>query len=267
MKYSLIANPEHSENEINVAKIIEKLKDVELETRTAELIGKEGVSIDELSGDTLIVLGGDGTILYALQHVNIPIFPINTGSVGFLSETAANENYDEYLTNLEEGKYEIEDVQRLDLFCNNLKMGTALNEVVLHAAHVSKIQTFEIKVNKQSIETVRSDGIIIATPTGSTAYAMSVGSPIINPNVPCFVIVAIAPYSMNSRPIIISDKGMLTIKILTEKETVMVMDGQEEISINMEDNIELKRSEEPAKIIRFSTTFFERMNTKLRKEK
>ena len=267
MKYSLIANPEHSENEIHVAKLIEKLKDVELETRTAELIGKEGVSIDELSGDTLIVLGGDGTILYALQHVNIPIFPINTGSVGFLSETAANENYDEYLTNLEKGKYEIEDVQRLDLFCNNLKMGTALNEVVLHAAHVSKIQTFEIKINNQSIETVRSDGIIIATPTGSTAYAMSVGSPIINPNVSCFVIVAIAPYSMNSRPIIISDEETLAIKILTEKETVMVMDGQEEISINMKDNIELKRSEEPAKIIRFSTTFFERMNTKLRKEK
>lgn len=267
MKYSLIANPEHSENEIHVAKIIEKLKDVELETRTAELIGKEGVSIDDLSGDILIVLGGDGTILYALQHVNIPIFPINTGSVGFLSETAANENYDEYLTNLEKEKYEIEDVQRLDLFCNNLKMGTALNEVVLHAAHVSKIQTFEIKVNNQSIETVRSDGIIIATPTGSTAYAMSVGSPIINPNVPCFLIVAIAPYSMNSRPIIISDKETLSIKILTEKETVMVMDGQEEISINMEDNIELKCSEEPAKIIRFSTTFFERMNTKLRKEK
>lgn len=267
MKYSLIANPEHSENEIHVAKIIEKLKDVELETHTAELIGKEGVSIDELSGDILIVLGGDGTILYALQHVNIPIFPINTGSVGFLSETASNENYDEYLTNLEKGKYEIEDVQRLDLFCNDLKMGTALNEVVLHAAHVSKIQTFEIKINNQNIETVRSDGIIIATPTGSTAYAMSVGSPIINPNVPCFIIVAIAPYSMNSRPIIISDEETLAIKILTEKETVMVMDGQEEISINMKDNIELKRSEEPAKIIRFSTTFFERMNTKLRKEK
>jgi len=266
VKYSLIANPEHSENEIHVAKIIEKLKDVELETRTAELVGKEGVSIDNLSGDILIVLGGDGTILYALQHVNIPIFPINTGSVGFLSETAANENYDEYLDKLEKEKYEIEDVQRLDLFCNKLKMGTALNEVVLHAAHVSKIQTFEIKVNNQTIETVRSDGIIIATPTGSTAYAMSVGSPIINPNVSCFVIVAIAPYSMNSRPIIISDEETLSINILTEKETVMVMDGQEEIAIKIEDDVEIKRSNTPAKLIRFSTTFFERMNTKLRRE-
>ena len=266
MKYSLIANPEHSENEIHVAKIVEKLKDVELEARTAELIGKEGVSIDNLSGDVLIVLGGDGTILYTLQHINIPIFPINTGSVGFLSETAANNDYNRYLDELEKKNYEIEDVQRIDLFCNKLKMGTALNEVVLHAAHVSRIQTFEIKVNDQSIETVRSDGIIIATPTGSTAYAMSVGSPIINPNVPCFVIVAIAPYSMNSRPIIISDEETLSIKILTDKETVMVMDGQEEIAINMEDDIEINRSEEPAKLIRFSTSFFERMNTKLRKE-
>ena len=266
MKYSLIANPEHSENEIHVAKIVEKLKDVELEARTAELIGKEGVSIDNLSGDVLIVLGGDGTILYTLQHINIPIFPINTGSVGFLSETAANNDYNRYLDELEKKNYEIEDVQRVDLFCNKLKMGTALNEVVIHAAHVSRIQTFEIKVNDQSIETVRSDGIIIATPTGSTAYAMSVGSPIINPNVPCFIIVAIAPYSMNSRPIIISDEETLSIKILTDKETVMVMDGQEEIAINMEDDIEIKRSEEPAKLIRFSTSFFERMNTKLRKE-
>ena len=135
MKYSLIANPEHSENEIHVAKIVEKLKDVELEARTAELIGKEGVSIDNLSGDVLIVLGGDGTILYTLQHINIPIFPINTGSVGFLSETAANNDYNRYLDELEKKNYEIEDVQRVDLFCNKLKMGTALNEVVLHAAH------------------------------------------------------------------------------------------------------------------------------------
>ena len=266
MKYSLIANPEHSENGIHITKIIEILGNVELEERTAEVIGKKGIPIGKLSGEILIVLGGDGTILYSLQHLNIPIFPINTGSVGFLSEINASDNYNDYLSNLEKEKYEIEEVQRLDLFCNNLKMGTALNEVVLHAAHVSQIQTFDIKIGDKTVEKVRSDGIIIATPTGSTAYAMSVGSPIINPNVPCFVVVAIAPYSMNSRPIVISDQEILSIKLLTEQKTVMVMDGQDEIAINIKDNIEIKRSDEPAKIIRFSSTFFERMNTKLRKE-
>ena len=156
MKYSLIANPEHSENGIHITKIIEILGNVELEERTAEVIEKKGVPIGKLSGEILIVLGGDGTILYSLQHLNIPIFPINTGSVGFLSEINASDNYNDYLSNLEKEKYEIEEVQRLDLFCNNLKMGTALNEVVLHAAHVSQIQTFDIKVGDKTVEKVRN---------------------------------------------------------------------------------------------------------------
>ena len=243
------------------------MDNVELEERTAEIIGKTGVPIDDLSGDILIVLGGDGTVLYSLQHLNLPIFPINTGSVGFLSEVDAGDKYRDYLEKLKENKYELEEIQRLDLYCNNLKMGTALNEIVIHAARVSQIQTFKISVGEKTIDKVRSDGIIIATPTGSTAYAMSVGSPIIAPDVPCFLVVAIAPYSMNSRPVIISDKEVLSISLLTDKKTVMVMDGQEEIALTIKDKIEIKRSEDPARIVRFSSTFFERMNNKLRREK
>jgi len=166
--------------------------------------------------------------------------------------------------NLEKGVFEKQKLQRIDTYLNGNLVGSALNEVVLHSSRVAKIQGFEIDIDGSLADSFRGDGLIISTPTGSTSYAMSLGAPILYPTMKTHIIIPIAAYRIGARPLVIPSKYDITAKLTGNPEAVMVVDGQEEILITIDDEIKFKKSSKPVELIRFNDNFFERVRTKLR---
>ena len=152
---------------------------------------------------------------------------------------------------------------RLKTMLDNNILPCSLNEAVIHTAHVSKLRHFEIMVDDSLAEEVRADGIIIATPTGSTCYAMSAGSPILDPRVPALVIVPIAPFALSSRALVVPAKSKITIKLYEFKPCMLVLDGQFVKKIEENFTMEFTSSKNYAEFIRFSTDFYKRVWEKL----
>ena len=264
MKFSIVANPKQSNMKKILTKVIGFLEDFDLEEETAEIVGLTGNPIAEPQGDIVISLGGDGTLLHILSNLNKPVFGINCGGVGFLTAMEHSEDLFSAFKRLEFKNYELQKVHRIDAFVNDLHIGTALNEVVLHSSRVAKIQGFEIKIDGSVADSFRGDGVVISTPTGSTSYAMSLGSPILYPTMESHIIVPMAAYRIGARPLVIPSKYDITAKLTGNSEAVMVLDGQEEILVKIEDSIKLKKSKNPVSIVRFKDNFFDKVRTKLR---
>ena len=264
MKFSIVANTKQENIREILKKVIGFVEDFELDKVTAEFLGLKGVEIKDLSGDVIISLGGDGTILHILSQINKPILGINFGGVGFLNELEPDSDILTAIDNVTHKKYFEEKLHRIDTYLNDLNVGTAVNEIVLHTSRVAKIQGFEISTNGKLIDSFRGDGVIIATPTGSTSYSMSIGAPIIYPTMETNLIVPMAPYKLGSRPLILPANHDISAKIKGHPEAVMVIDGKEEIFIKGDDKIEFKASNDPATLIRFSKNFFDRLRNKLR---
>ncbi len=264
MKFSIVANTKQENIREILKKVIGFVEDFELDKVTADFLGLNGVEIEDLSGDVIISLGGDGTILHILSQINKPILGINFGGVGFLNELEPDSDILTAIDNVTHKKYFEEKLHRIDTYLNDLNVGTAVNEIVLHTSRVAKIQGFEISTNGKLIDSFRGDGVIIATPTGSTSYSMSIGAPIIYPTMESNLIVPMAPYKLGSRPLILPANYDISAKIKGHPEAVMVIDGKEEIFIKGDDKIEFKASNDPATLIRFSKNFFDRLRNKLR---
>ena len=264
MKFSIVANTKQENIREILKKVIGFVEDFELDKVTADFLGLNGVEIKDLSGDVIISLGGDGTILHILSQINKPILGINFGGVGFLNELEPESDILTAIDNVTHKKYFEEKLHRIDTYLNDLNVGTAVNEIVLHTSRVAKIQGFEISTNGKLIDSFRGDGVIIATPTGSTSYSMSIGAPIIYPTMESNLIVPMAPYKLGSRPLILPANYDISAKIKGHPEAVMVIDGKEEIFIKGDDKIEFKASNDPATLIRFSKNFFDRLRNKLR---
>ena len=165
---------------------------------------------------------------------------INFGGVGFLNELEPDSDIFGAIDNIINKKYFEEKLHRIDTYLNGLNVGTAVNEIVLHTSRVAKIQGFEISSNGKLIDGFRGDGVIIATPTGSTSYSMSIGAPIIYPTMKSNIIVPIAPYKLGSRPLILPAKYDISAKITGHPEAVMVIDGKEEILLKGKIKLNLK---------------------------
>ena len=264
MKFSIVANTKQENIREILKKVIGFVEDFELDKVTAKFLGLSGVEIKDLSGEVIISLGGDGTILHILSQINKPILGINFGGVGFLNELEPDSDILSAIDNVIHKKYFEEKLHRIDTYLNDLKVGTAVNEIVLHTSRVAKIQGFEISTNGKLIDSFRGDGVIIATPTGSTSYSMSIGAPIIYPTMKSNLIVPMAPYKLGSRPLILPANYDISAKISGYPEAVMVIDGKDEIFIKGDDKIEFKASNNPATLIRFSKNFFDRLRNKLR---
>ena len=264
MKFSVVANARHLGIKKILTKVIGFLDDFELELETSKIVNLKGIPIKELQGDVVISLGGDGTLLYVFSKVNKPIFGINCGGVGFLTEMEHTDDIFTAVKNLEKGVFEKQKLQRIDTYLNGNLVGSALNEVVLHSSRVAKIQGFEIDIDGSLADSFRGDGLIISTPTGSTSYAMSLGAPILYPTMKSHIIIPIAAYRIGARPLVIPSKYDITAKLTGNPEAVMVVDGQEEILITIDDEIKFKKSSKPVELIRFNDNFFERVRTKLR---
>ena len=264
MKFSVVANTRHSGIKKILTKVIGFLDDFELESETAKIVNLNGVPFEKLQGDAVISLGGDGTLLYILSKINKPIFGINCGGVGFLSEMEYKDDVFTAIKNLENGNFLKQKLQRIDAYINENHVGSALNEVVLHSSRVARIQGFEINIDGALADSFRGDGLIISTPTGSTSYAMSLGAPILYPTMKAHIIVPIAAYRIGARPLVIPSNYEITAKLTGNPEAVMVIDGQEEILITIKDEIRFRKSSKPVELIRFKDNFFERVRTKLR---
>ena len=222
-------------------------------------------NIFDFDCDMALILGGDGTLLRAQGKMNpdIPIFGINMGTVGFLTEIEAVHTF-EALNDILKGDYYKEKRTRLVVSHENHHY-SAMNEVVVMTDKTAKMLHFEIQVDGEIIEEVRADGLIISTPSGSTAYAMSAGGPIVDPKVEGFIIIPICPYKLGVRPFVVSDNSEITVKLLKKgKSAVFVMDGQINEEAEYEEEIKFKKSDKDAYFIRTSTKYFyEKVKDKL----
>ena len=214
-------------------------------------------NIFDFDCDMAIVLGGDGTLLRAQSKMKpeTPIFGVNMGTVGFLTEIEAANTFNA-LEEVLKGNYYKEKRSKLVVSHENHHY-SAMNEVVIMTDKPAKMLHFEIQVDGEIIEEVRADGLIVSTPSGSTAYAMSAGGPIVDPKVGGFIIIPICPYKLGARPFIVSDNSEITVKLLKKGKTaVFVMDGQRNEEAEYEEEIKFKRSEKDVYLIRTSTKYF-----------
>ena len=222
-------------------------------------------SIFDIECDMALILGGDGTLLRAQGKMkpDIPIFGINMGTVGFLTEIEAAHTF-KALDEILKGNYYKEKRTRLVVSHENHHY-TAMNEVVIMTDNTAKMLHFEIQVDGEIIEEVRADGLIVSTPSGSTAYAMSAGGPIVDPKVAGFIIIPICPYKLGVRPFVVSDNSEITVKLLKKgKSAVFVMDGQINDEADYEEEIKFKKYDKDAYFIRTSTKYFyEKVKDKL----
>ena len=240
------------------------IEEIVLERDTASGLGTDGVPIEELDADLLIIIGGDGTILRTIQKLRrqIPILGINFGRVGFLADVApenALSAIDEVLADLA-----VEERMRLTIRINGDTLPHATNEVVIVTTRPAKMFAFRILVDDHELDCLRADGIVFATPTGSTAYAMSAGGPIVDPKVGGIVIVPLAPYKLSSRPWVVSAESRITLEpIPAFKDAAIVIDGHHTQPVRAGDLITITRADEPALFAKTGWQFYEKVRSKL----
>ena len=207
--------------------------------------------------DLLIVLGGDGTLLSVARAAhphNIPILAVNLGNLGFLAEISIDELYPT-LENILAGKFEIENRMLLNacIWRNEEKVEdhNVLNDVVINKGVVARVINLQVLVNGQYMTSYRADGLIIATPTGSTAYSLSAGGPIIHPSMHTLVLSPICPFTLTNRSILIPDQSIIQVKLAAEYDDVRVsLDGQESYDMKAGDILEIKKTKTSLQLIR-----------------
>jgi len=221
--------------------------------------------------DVILVFGGDGTFLGVAREAckyGTPILGINLGGLGFLTEVTIDELYP-MMERIIDGDYEVEDRQMLITSIRRGKknIGTyeVLNDVVINKGALARIIDLAIYIEDSHVTTYKADGIILATPTGSTAYSLSAGGPIVHPGIPVTIITPICPHTLTNRPLVVSSKMKVEIKVTTqEPDTYLTLDGQIGVRLKTGDLIEVKRTDTSVKLIKSPfRDFFSILKTKL----
>lgn len=216
--------------------------------------------------DIIICFGGDGTILRIAKHLvedTIPIMGVNVGHLGFLAEFSIAE-LDDAIENVMKGSYRIVDRSVLETNFKGKKY-YAINEFVVEKSGSSRMLTLQTHINRHHVADYRSDGVILTTPSGSTAYSLSCGGPILTPSTQVLGITPISPHTLTVRPLIISDSSEVTFTLLSNvAEANIVADGTVIGTLQHLDAIKIKKSEFVVKLIKRSdTTYFDLLRTKL----
>ncbi|MEM6423561.1 MAG: NAD(+) kinase [Cyanobacteria bacterium P01_H01_bin.119] len=217
-----------------------------------------------------IVLGGDGTVLSAFRQVapaGVPLLTVNTGHMGFLTEAYLNQ-LPQVVEAVIAGQYEIEARAMLTVQLLHQKAliweALCLNEVVIHREPLTSMCHFEVAVGRHAPVDIAADGVIISTPTGSTAYSLSAGGPVITPGVAAIQLIPICPHSLASRGIVFPESEPVTITSANPDQLVMVVDGNGGCYVSPEDLVTVARSPYSAKFIRLQAPeFFKVLREKL----
>ncbi len=234
-----------------LAKALSKRLNAGGDQRTARRLG---IPIEK-NPDTVFVIGGDGTVLHS-EHAypGVPKVPIGFGRVSFISDVKSTDNLDLIVRRVLAKKYFLE--ERSKLSCSILP--DALNEVALLKTHPDRMVELSLLIDGKGAGTIRGDGLIIATPTGSTAYSLSCGGPIIPPETCAISVVPIAPFKLASRPMVVSDDSKITIAPITD--AIVSVDGRKDVRVKAGKKVYVFRSSTPARFVRFEAkNFFEKL--------
>jgi len=268
MKWGLICNF-HVKKAVSLAtEIYDFLSDkgeVFVEEHIAEDKKTKGYSHEEINkkADIVLTVGGDGTILRALEKIDKPIFAINCGGMGFLTEVESKYAMSA-LKRIIDGKYNVEERAKLKVMVDGKRLPDAANEVTVQTSRIAKIMYLKIFIDNEIIETFGADGVIIATPTGSTSYSLSAGGPILDPSVNAMVIAPLAPFKLSARPWVIPLDRKIGVKLFGKtKESEIVIDGESAQSVTQKSDIVITGSEKKARFVRFGESFYQMFRMKL----
>jgi len=240
----------------------EKKKAFDLAKKIKSLLASKGVRCEQFpsvsarmpSGDFAVALGGDGTMLkvsHMLAGTNIPLLGINMGSLGFLAEADPNELY-QVINHILTGHLLVN--RRMLLEASVLKKGTdsdkskrylAFNDCVIRSGEESRVVSISVYVNKELLSTFPGDGVIVSTPTGSTAYSLAAGGPIVYPALDLFIISPICPHMLTQRPVILPEGSIIELcanPSTRKRKVVLSLDGQREVPLGENDTVRIKKS-------------------------
>ena len=240
-----------------------------------EAFNREFLSVEDYmvqTGETIdfaLSVGGDGTFLTTASlvgHLDIPILGINCGHLGYLAEVQTD-NIDAVLDQLLTNNYTIEQRRMLEVTCQQagkIASPYALNEVAVLKSGLSSMITVDVSLNGEFLHNYKADGLLIATPTGSTAYNLSVGGPLLEPHVSAIILTPVATHSLNIRPLVISDDSKIDIKISSRNGNYLLsVDGRSQV-LNQEILLHIERSQRPTKLVRIDgQTFMHSIKEKL----
>lgn len=247
-----------------------------IEGDKGKTIGREDLScpIEKFLNkvELIISLGGDGTLLRAARlsaSTDIPVFGVNLGGLGFLTQIGIDD-LEKSLEKLYQEKYFLDERMMLDCSVKRkgkeIKKFTALNDIVIGKGAFARIICLATYVNDDYVITYSADGLVISTSTGSTAYSLSAGGPIVNPGINSMILTPICPHTLSARPLIIGENDQVRITLESNEEEVMVtIDGQEGFTLEPEDEVIVKKSSHKARLITFKEkSFYAILREKLR---
>ncbi len=237
-----------------------------LNQEAADGLSEEGVAVSTMAeqADFVVTVGGDGTVLRALGAMNppVPILGVNTGRVGFLADVEPPDAVDALDEALQ--GFQVERRGRLAVEVNGEPLPPALNETVIVTSRPAKIMAFDVYHDGDEVESMRSDGVVVATPTGSTAYSMSAGGPLVDPRVDARLVVPLAPFRINVAPWVLGMDGETTVvPTRIEKNASVVVDGADLADVGRGDEVTFGRADTDALFVDTGLTFFERVQEKL----
>jgi NAD+ kinase len=218
------------------------------------------------------ILGGDGTLLNVARQASctqVPLLGINLGHLGFLTEIEVKDMYEAF-ERIINGDYKIEKRIMLEAFIENNNQSTrnfiALNDIVITKSNFSRIVSYSIYINDNFVDLLTADGIVVSSPTGSTAYSLSAGGPIVAPDVDALIVTPICPHTLDSRPTIVSSNDLVRIAVSKSNNTeiVMTVDGQEGIRLKPGDIVTIKKSRYYANLVKLNDrNFFDVLRGKM----
>jgi NAD+ kinase len=236
--------------------------------------GHEEVPRSQMSSrplDLVVVLGGDGTLLSAVRATaasDAPLLGVNLGSLGFLTDVPLLSLFS-MLDQIAQGGAAVE--QRSLMQCDLLRgeeiLGTykAFNDAVVNKTALARLNNYDLFVDKSFVSSYRADGMIVATPTGSTAYSLAAGGPVVMPTVHAFVITPVAPHSLTHRPLVVPDSAVVEILLRSDEEVAYLsLDGQPGLDLKDGDRVRCRRSEHKVSLFRTEADFFHVLRTKLK---
>lgn len=241
-----------------------------LDEIAADMLGRnEGVKRSDVSGmsDLVILIGGDGTFLSVAEsavNAQVPIAGFNLGTLGFLTELRKDKIYSS-VKKLVKGEFRISERKLLEV---NFKDETSmsLNDVVFSKGDIARIIKLRLEIDKVDVSEIRADGLIISTPTGSTAYSLSAGGPILAPEVNGVVITPICPHSLTFRPFVVPDSSEIRVTLSSDSDNVVItLDGQKVIPMSVNDVVDVRTGKRKLKmIISDELNYFNLLSEKLK---